>query len=211
MSSHVGRAACCVLGGLCALAGVAFAEPSLPVPVRLGELAAARAVCLALRPAERVTFPGSAPQRAKAREEHGRVREEHRRAEYAIDLPWGAFQVGEFRPATGEVVIVTDRPFRLFKGALTLFDAERDEIALRALDGAAEMLVAGLAKGALTLSLGFRPAGGDEIPCAVSKAQALVFAVELLSAELRIDGKPVARFASRDGLGAAAQDAGRAR
>jgi hypothetical protein len=158
-----------------------------------------------------VIFPGSAQQRAKAREEHERVREEHLRVEYAIDLPWGSFQVGEFRQTIGEVVIVTDRPFRLFKGALTLFDAERDEIALRALDGSEETLLAGLAKGALTLSLGFRPAGGDEIPCAVSKADALVFAVEFLTAELRMDGKPVARSGPRDGLGAAARDAGRKR
>ena len=170
-----------------------------PAPVTLDSEARVKEICLALRPSERMTFAGGPGAQVVARGEFERHRDALRKSEFFIELPWSAFKVAEWDPAEHEVRISTERPFRAFKGALTFFDADRDVIELDSLESSEDELKAGLAKGQLTLAMVFRPSEDEASPCTASKAPSYTFSVDLVSAELRLNGKPLAR-AQNDGF-----------
>jgi len=180
-------------------AGLLFSTLAGAEPIALRGEEGVRDLCQALRPVERVSFPGDAAQRAKARVEYEKERERLRRAEFALELLWGAFTVAEWDAAQEVATVSTERPFRAFDGALTFFDADRDEIDLEALEGASDALQTALAKGAATLALTFRPAEEEGSPCVIGKARTYALAVDLLAAELRANGKALAR-ASGEGF-----------
>jgi hypothetical protein len=98
------------------------------------------------------------------------------------------------------VRLSTERPFRAFKGALTLFDAGRDEIELDAVDSEMAALQAGLAKGTLSLTVVFKPAEEEGTACVISKAKTYAFSADLLGLELRTKDNRIVARSLRDEL-----------
>jgi len=156
-------------------------------------------VCKALQPTERQNFPGNVAAKAQAKTAFEKEQDSLKHTHFSLELPWGSFTVAEWDETDKVVRLSTERPFRAFKGALTLFDAGRDEIELDALEGELEPLKAGLAKGTLSLTVVFKPAEEEGTACVVSKAKTYAFSADLLSLELREKGKTLARSV-RDGL-----------
>ncbi len=181
------------------IAGWLSSTLAVAEPIALRGEEGVRDLCQALRPVERVSFKGDPAQRAKARGEYEKERERLLHAELALELPWGEFTVAEWDAAQKVATVSTERPFRAFAGSLTFFDADRDEIELEALEGASDALQTALAKGQATLALTFRPAEEEGSPCVIGKARTYALAVDLLSAELRANGKALAR-AGGDGF-----------
>jgi hypothetical protein len=150
-------------------------------------------LCAALQPAERQTFTGTAAAKSQARTAFVKEHERLRKTVFLLELTWGGFTVGEWDEAERTVTLATEKPFRAFNGSLALFDAGREDIELEAVESELEALRAGLAKGTLSLALMFTPAEEEGSPCVVSKAKSYAFSVDLVGAELRANGKAVAR------------------
>ncbi len=172
-----------------AVAGLLAGQGAWAEPAELKTAEAVQQLCEGLRPPERLQF---SPDKPQGRGEYERARQQLLKAEYQVELPWGAFTVAEWDPEQKVVLLSTERPFRTLDGALTLFDADRDEIELEALEGEGEALKAGLAQGTLTLQLVFRPAEEEGSPCVIGKAKTYALAADFVSAQLRLKGKPLA-------------------
>jgi hypothetical protein len=158
-----------------------------------------RELCKALQPVERQVFAGNAGARAQAKTAFEKDHDRLRKTRFVLELPWGGFTVGEWDDAEKVIHLSTERPFRAFNGILTVFDAGRDDIELEAVPDELETLKTGLAKGTLTLALLFKPAEEEGTSCVASKAKTYALSIDLLGAELRFQGRPVAR-SNRDDL-----------
>jgi hypothetical protein len=162
-------------------------------PVPLVSEAQVAELCKALQPTERQAFAGNVAARAQAKAAFEKEQEKVKHTHFLLELGWGNFTVSEWDEAEKLARLSTERPFRAFRGALTLFDAGRDEIELDALEGEAAALKEGLSKGTLTLALLFKPAEEEGAACVVSKAKTYAFSMDLLSVELREKGRTLAR------------------
>ncbi|MBI5545107.1 MAG: hypothetical protein HY901_14550 [Deltaproteobacteria bacterium] len=167
--------------------------------VPLASEARVREVCAGLQPVERQVFGGNAAARGQAKAAFEKEQERLQKTSFSLELGWAGFSVGEWDESEKVVRLTTERPFRAYAGALTLFDAGRDDIELEAVEGEVEALKAGLAKGTLSLLLLFKPAEEEGTACVISKAKTYAFAVDLLGAELRAGDKALAR-STRDDL-----------
>ncbi|MGI5862430.1 MAG: AgmX/PglI C-terminal domain-containing protein [Myxococcales bacterium] len=152
-----------------------------------------RELCLALLPTERVEFPGSPAERAEAIAAYESERERLRASRFAVELPWADFAIAGWSPEEAAVKVSAERPFRVLGGKLVIFDLDHELLELEAVQGRAELLREGLAKGSLTLGLAFQPAEEEPCPCTMSVAGTYALAVDFLSVELRADSLPVAR------------------
>lgn len=182
------------MGAVSAVFAFALASASAgagPVPLDTEETV--RALCLDLRPVERMTF-----QTAEAREAFAKRRQQAAGREYLLRLPWGRFRVREWDRAAGEVTVSTEVPFRGVGGLLTVFDPDRSEIVFRAVRGREIQLAESLRKGTASLVLVLKPAEAEEAPCAMSRAPAYTLASDFISAELRVGAKTVARAEDDD-------------
>jgi hypothetical protein len=168
-------------------------------PVPLGGPDEVRALCRALRPVERVRFDGDPEARERQQRDFVRERERLASQDRSIELDWSGFVVARWSREDGTVTLDAERPFRAMNGALALFDLDRDQIRLQAVEGAEDALARGLARGSLTLALAFRPAEAEATPCTISRTDSFAFAVDLLSAELREGDRVLAR-AQEDGF-----------
>jgi hypothetical protein len=158
-----------------------------------------RELCLGLRPAERMVFPGDHAAQAKARAEFEEKRERLLQTDYLLEIPGSAFAAGDWDALEKVVTLSTERPFRAFGGAVNLFDANREEIEFEAVDEAVDALKKGMALRTLVLAVVFRLADEEGSPCVMGKAKTYAIAVDLVSAELREQGHLLAR-ATRDGF-----------
>jgi hypothetical protein len=174
-------------------AGLLSATATGAEPAALKGEADVRNLCLGLRPLERVTFAGHPAQRAQAKQDFEKERERLLQTEFAVELPWGGFTVSEWDPAEKVATVAAERPFRAAGGALVFFDPDRDAIDLGALEGAEDALQTALAKGQVSLAVTFRLAEEEGSPCVSGKAKTYTLAVDLISAELRMAGKALAR------------------
>jgi hypothetical protein len=156
-------------------------------------------LCAGLQPVERQVFAGNAAAKGQAKAAFEKEQESLRKGILSLELAWNGFTIGEWDESEKVVHLSTEHPFRAFAGTLILFDAGRDDIELEAVDGEVETLKAGLAKGTLSLSLLFKPSEEEGAPCVASKAKTYVLSIDLLGAELRAQGKVVAR-STRDDL-----------
>jgi hypothetical protein len=184
------------------------AAPAAAGPQPLLSLERVRAVCLGLRPVERVSFTGSPDRIAKARDAYRVERDRLRQTTFSVEIPWGTFVVSSWDPEQKRVTVSTEKPFRALAGALSLVDPDLDELQFEAVEEAHGPLQAGLSKGTLSLLLTFKPAEEDESPCVASKAEAFTLLMDLTAAELRAAGKPVAR-ATGEGFEPAARTSGK--
>jgi hypothetical protein len=150
-------------------------------------------LCMALRPVERVVFKGTPAAQSKAREEYERELERWRKTEFSLELSWSGFAIAQWDAPHRVVTLSTERPFRTFQGAFTFFDAGRDELELDVAEKDVEAFQANLDKNALTLALLFRPAEEEGSACVMSRTKRYALAVDLVGAELRAQGKTVAR------------------
>ncbi|HEY3446948.1 MAG TPA: hypothetical protein VGK67_11320 [Myxococcales bacterium] len=176
------------------LSAPALAGEMVPL-VSEGKLAE---LCSALQPAERQVFTGSATAKSQAKASFEKEHDRLKKTVFLLELTWGGFTVGEWDEAEKTVTLATEKPFRAFNGALALFDAGREDIELEAVESEIEALKAGLAKGTLSLALMFKPAEEEGAPCVVSKAKSYAFSIDLVGAELRANGKAVARSTKDD-------------
>ncbi|MGC4115455.1 MAG: hypothetical protein QM765_12795 [Myxococcales bacterium] len=155
-------------------------------------------LCAALQPAERQVFNGTATAKAQSKAAYEKQHEQLKKTTFVLELAWGGFTIGEWDEAEKTVTLATEKPFRAFSGSLALFDAGREDIELEAVEAELATLKAGLAKGTLSLALMFKPAEEEGAPCVVSKAKSYAFSIDLMGAELRANGKPVARSTKDD-------------
>lgn len=185
--------------GLATILALLFSAPALAdEAVPLSSEAKLAELCAALQPVERQAFTGSATAKSQAKAAFEKQQDQLKKTTFVIDLLWGGFTIGEWNEEDKTVSLATEKPFRAFNGALALFDPGREDIELEAVASEVGALKAGMAKGTLSLALMFRPAEEEGSPCVVSKAKSYAFSVDLLGAELRANGKPVARSTGED-------------
>lgn len=89
-------------------------------PVLLGSIERVRELCLALRPADRVLFPGDEAAQSKARTAHEASRQSSIEARYRARLPSGSFRFNGYNERDGRLVVDLSRPMRTLHGAVTL-------------------------------------------------------------------------------------------
>ena len=171
------------------LAGSAWGAEAVPLTAE----AQVAELCKALQPTERQNFAGNVAAKAQAKAAFEKEQERVKHTHFLLELGWGNFTVSEWDETEKVARLSTERPFRAFRGALTLFDAGRDEIELDAVEGEAASLKEGLSKGTLTLALLFKPAEEEGAACVVSKAKTYAFSMDLLGVELREKGRTLAR------------------
>jgi hypothetical protein len=184
--------------GMCAWLGwasIAWAEESAAgerpgEPEPLGSVSTVRALCLAMRPADRVLWTGDDASKAKAREAHESARVAALGRRYRARVPAGGFRFLEYREQDGALVVDLGRPLRTLRGAVTLA-SQRPEAGLPMSAEAAGNVSA---SAMLDVTFVLDPSAAN--PCSGSVA-ADVFQLRIVPASIDLldrSGRPLAHF-----------------
>lgn len=108
-----------------ASASVATAQEARrpPEALPLGDAERVRALCLSLRPADRVVFAGDPEAQQSARSAHDAARGEALERRYRTRIQPGAFRFSEYRDSDGRLVLDLSKPVRTLSGNVVLLSS----------------------------------------------------------------------------------------